>query len=75
MVLLMHSHFAFRYLKCDLANFDLRELDSEFDVILIEPPLYEYQRSMGVVKDKFWSWEEVKLHAIMFFCGSQAYSP
>ena len=52
------DHF-YRYLKCDLSTFDLRELDSEFDVILIEPPLYEYQRSMGVVKDKFWSWEEV----------------
>src|SRR6218665_2040317 len=48
-----------RYLKCDLDTFDLRDLDSKFDVILLEPPLEEYQRTIGVTYDKYWSWEEV----------------
>lgn len=48
-----------RYLKCDLETFDLHELDCKFDSIMIEPPLEEYQRTLGVTKDKYWSWEEV----------------
>ena len=49
----------FRYLKCDLETFDLRDLESKFDVILIEPPLEEYQRSLGVTYDKYWGWDMV----------------
>ncbi len=41
--------------------FDLRDLDCKFDSILIEPPLEEYQRTLGVTKDKYWSWEEVSM--------------
>jgi len=48
-----------RYLKCDLETFDLRDLESKFDVILIEPPLEEYQRTLGVTYDKYWSWDMV----------------
>lgn len=47
------------YLKCDVKTFDLRELNSQFDVILVEPPLEEYQRSQGVTNMQFWSWEDV----------------
>ncbi|UYV61870.1 METTL14 [Cordylochernes scorpioides] len=32
------------YLKADLMTFDLRQLRCEFDVILVEPPLEEYQK-------------------------------
>ncbi|XP_070545428.1 N(6)-adenosine-methyltransferase non-catalytic subunit METTL14-like [Ptychodera flava] len=69
------------YLKCDLETFDLRELDSKFDVILLEPPLEEYQIRPGVMSNqKFWSWEEIsKLDVpsaaahrsfIFLWCGS-----
>ena len=37
----------------------MRDLGSKFDVIIIEPPLEEYQRSQGAVFDKYWSWEDV----------------
>ncbi|XP_044738370.1 N6-adenosine-methyltransferase non-catalytic subunit [Chrysoperla carnea] len=47
------------YLKCDLANFDLKELNSKFDVILVEPPLEEYQRTMGATNMQFWSWDQI----------------
>ncbi|XP_023214656.1 N6-adenosine-methyltransferase non-catalytic subunit-like, partial [Centruroides sculpturatus] len=47
------------YLKCDLETFDMRELNSKFDVILVEPPLEEYQRTYGVTNMKFWTWDEV----------------
>ena len=48
------------YLKCDLFQTDsLSQLDCKFDVILIDPPLEEYQRTQGVTKTKFWSWEDV----------------
>lgn len=48
------------YLKCDLRQSgQLRQLDSKFDVILIDPPLEEYQRTQGVTKTKFWSWESL----------------
>ncbi|XP_074647986.1 N(6)-adenosine-methyltransferase non-catalytic subunit METTL14-like isoform X2 [Tubulanus polymorphus] len=48
------------YLKCDLETYDMRDLDSKFDVIYIEPPLEEYQRTQGCVYDRFWSWEEIE---------------
>jgi len=52
------------YLKSPLASqnkepyplFD--DVGSEFDVILIEPPLHEY-RSNGVHFNKYFSWDEV----------------
>lgn len=47
------------YLKCDLETFDFRTVKSKFDVILVEPPLEEYQRTCGLAHTKFWSWEEI----------------
>lgn len=48
------------YLKCDLRQpGQLRQLDCKFDVILVEPPLEEYQRTQGVTKTKFWSWDNI----------------
>lgn len=48
------------YLKCDLGQAgQLRQLDCKFDVILIDPPLEEYQRTQGVTKTKFWSWDSL----------------
>ncbi|KAJ8023053.1 N6-adenosine-methyltransferase non-catalytic subunit [Holothuria leucospilota] len=48
------------YLKCDLDSFELSELDQQFDVILIDPPLEEYRHRPGVVANQtFWSWEEI----------------
>ena len=47
-------------MKCDLETFDLRDLESKFDVILIEPPLEEYKRLQGVSRDKFWAWDMVR---------------
>lgn len=48
------------YLKCDLRQpGQLKTLNSKFDVILIDPPLEEYQRTQGVTKTKFWSWESL----------------
>lgn len=57
-----HQHpYFFRYLRADLQTYDLNELDCKFDVILIDPPLEEYQRrDAGVSFNwKSWSWEEV----------------
>ncbi|XP_060078609.1 N6-adenosine-methyltransferase non-catalytic subunit-like [Ylistrum balloti] len=48
------------YLQCDLDHFDLGSLGCKFDVILVEPPLEEYQRSNGAVYDRFWSWDEIE---------------
>ena len=48
------------YLKTDLLSFELGQLRSEFDVILVEPPLEEYQRTLGVTNERFWSWDEVR---------------
>ena len=50
----------FRYLKTDLEQFELRELEHKFDVILVEPPLEEYQRTQGISRDKYWSWDMVR---------------
>ncbi|ELU02054.1 hypothetical protein CAPTEDRAFT_218111 [Capitella teleta] len=49
-----------RYMHCDLDTYDMRDLDSKFDVILIEPPLEEYQRYLGVSREKFWSWQDIE---------------
>ncbi|VDP21831.1 unnamed protein product [Echinostoma caproni] len=47
------------YLRADLKTFDLNELQSKFDVVLIEPPLEEYHRMTGAVFDQHWTWSEV----------------
>ncbi|KAG5899747.1 hypothetical protein JTB14_006085 [Gonioctena quinquepunctata] len=47
------------YLKCDLSTYDLKEVNCKFDVILIEPPLEEYQRTMGATNMQFWSWDQI----------------
>ena len=59
-----------RYLKVDFEDFDLNDLDCKFDVILVEPPLEEYQRrAAGVTFNwKPWSWEEVRKYPIHFSC-------
>ncbi|KAG8258923.1 N6-adenosine-methyltransferase subunit mettl14 [Homalodisca vitripennis] len=46
------------FLKCELQNFNFKDLNNKFDVILVEPPLEEYQRTMGVTNTQFWSWEQ-----------------
>lgn len=53
----------FRYLQADLEHFDLQDLKSEFDVILLEPPLEEYYRESGISHtERFWTWDDVSLH-------------
>ncbi|XKL66913.1 hypothetical protein PGB90_010333 [Kerria lacca] len=47
------------YLKCDLRSYNLLDLNNKFDVILIEPPLEEYQRTIGATNLEFWSWDQV----------------
>lgn len=50
------------YLKCDPRSFDLASLGSKFDVILIEPPLEEYQRRASGLSFSWvpWDWEDVR---------------
>ena len=47
------------YLKCDLEKYDLKQLNTKFDVILIEPPLEEYSRTYGVTNTQFWDWDKI----------------
>lgn len=47
------------FLKCDLSTYDLKSLHIKFDVILVEPPLEEYQRTLGVTNTKLWNWDQV----------------
>jgi len=42
-----------------MQTYDLTALQNQFDVILIEPPLQEYQASNGLVYEKYWSWSEI----------------
>lgn len=46
------------YLQTDLQTYDLRELPTKFDVILVEPPLEEYQHT-GVNNVQFWDWQKI----------------
>lgn len=54
------------YLQADLKTSDLKSLGTDFDVILIEPPLEEYARGggalavSGAAPRTFWSWEEIQ---------------
>lgn len=58
----------FRYLQADPEHFDLRELKSQFDVILLEPPLEEYYRESGISHtERFWTWDDVCLAVFFFF--------
>ena len=56
------------YLNCDLRTFDLSTLGSKFDVILIDPPLEEYQRRASGINFTWtpWEWEEV--YNYMYVC-------
>ncbi|KAF0771529.1 N6-adenosine-methyltransferase non-catalytic subunit [Aphis craccivora] len=47
------------FLKCDLSTYNLKSLNIKFDVILIEPPLEEYQRTLGVTNTKLWNWNQI----------------
>ncbi|XP_065663867.1 N6-adenosine-methyltransferase non-catalytic subunit-like [Hydra vulgaris] len=49
------------YLHCDLDTYDLAELKYKFDVILIDPPLEEYQRRCPGLMFNWrpWRWEEI----------------
>lgn len=47
------------YLKTDLLSYNLKELNCKFDVILIEPPLEEYQRTCGATNVQLWNWDQV----------------
>ena len=49
------------YLKADLKTFDLNSLGTKFDVVMITPPLEEYQRrASGIVFPwKPWEWEDI----------------
>ena len=51
----------YRYLQCDLENFDLTELQYHFDVCLIDPPLEEYQRRCPGLTFSWspWRWDEI----------------
>ena len=51
-----------QYLKCDIKNFDLSTM-GKYDVILIDPPLPEYQRRLEGANQadtisETWSFEE-----------------
>lgn len=46
------------YLQTDLQSYDLRDLPIKFDVILVEPPLEEYQHT-GVNNVQFWDWQKI----------------
>ncbi|EDO26880.1 predicted protein, partial [Nematostella vectensis] len=49
------------YLRCDLETFALHDLDNKFDVILVDPPLEEYQRRHAGVSFNFkpWTWDDI----------------
>jgi len=49
------------YLQADLETFELCDLNCKFDVILLEPPLEEYQRTQGANFDKYWEWDEIEM--------------
>ncbi|XP_028832126.1 N(6)-adenosine-methyltransferase non-catalytic subunit METTL14 [Denticeps clupeoides] len=48
------------YLQADMDVYDLRNLKSKFDVILLEPPLEEYYRESGIIaNERFWTWDDI----------------
>ncbi|XP_066584762.1 N6-adenosine-methyltransferase non-catalytic subunit isoform X3 [Prorops nasuta] len=60
------------YLKTDLFSYNLKELNCKFDVILIEPPLEEYQRTCGVTNILELDIGEVAANRsfVFLWCGS-----
>ena len=50
--------------KADFSLFDL--IGSEFDVILIEPPLIEYKITNNVHFSRYFSWDEVSIEEKSF---------
>lgn len=52
------------FLKCNLDTFNLQSLNIKFDVLLVEPPLEEYQLSLGISSMKLWNWQEVSFFDI-----------
>ncbi|KAF0990788.1 hypothetical protein HZS_7775 [Henneguya salminicola] len=49
------------YMKADLRRFDLKNLNNQFDVILIEPPLKEYLSLHPGLNERIdlWDWNEI----------------
>ena len=48
------------YFNADLdGKFSLSELEYQFDVILVEPPLEEYKLTNGVHLKKYMDWDKV----------------
>ncbi|XP_064816415.1 N6-adenosine-methyltransferase non-catalytic subunit-like, partial [Oncorhynchus masou masou] len=48
------------YLQADPEHFDLRDLKTKFDVILLEPPLEEYYRESGIPHtERYWNWDDI----------------
>lgn len=56
------------YLKTDLLSYNLKELNCKFDVILIEPPLEEYQRTCGATNVQLWNWDQVNKNRSLYGC-------
>lgn len=54
------------YLKTDLLSYNLKELNCKFDVILIEPPLEEYQRTCGATNVQLWNWDQVSFTQLRY---------
>lgn len=52
------------YLKTDLSSYNLKDLNCKFDVILIEAPLEEYQRTCGATNVQLWNWDQVSKNCI-----------
>lgn len=52
------------FLKCDLSTYNLKNLNVKFDVILVEPPLEEYQQILGTAKKNLWNWKQVNFKNI-----------
>lgn len=51
------------YLKADLHHLPLASLRCEFDVILVEPPLEEYQHTApghAAALNGFWDWNQIR---------------
>lgn len=47
------------FLNCNLSTYNLKNLKVEFDVILVEPPLEEYQHMLPVTRTNYWNWKQV----------------
>ena len=68
------------YIRSDLLaprsgdDFDLNALlGCEFDVILVEPPLHEYQLANKVYFNRYYTWDEIKALDIASITSSRAF--